>query len=257
MIQKILIIFTTFGGMIACAPNATQLKKTIVDNPDIVFDVIEKHPDKFMEVVNKAAREAQNKARARAEEEEKKQMDEEFKSPKQAEISPTRAVLGSKTAPITIIEYSDFECPYCAKGFQTVKEVMKTYGDKVKLVFKHLPLDFHPKAEPAARYFEAIAKQDGEKAYKWHDEIFSNQEKLKSGGEDFMKSTAKSLGVDMEKLKNDVNSESVKTIIKGDMEEAKKFGFSGTPGYLINGVSLKGAYPIDAFKQVIDRHLTK
>ncbi len=246
-----------FLALFGCAPNAGQLKKTLSENPDILFEVIEKNPDQFLDVVNKAAREAQSRARKKAEDDEKQEMEAEFKNPKTPVISDSRAILGNKSAPVTIVEYSDFECPYCARGHSTMKKVMEEYGDKVRIIFKHLPLDFHPKAEPAARYFEAIAKQSGEKAYKWHDEVFENQQDFKSQGEEFMKSVAKKLGVDMGKLSKDIDSEDVKATVKADMEEAKKFGMSGTPGYLVNGVSLKGAYPFEAFKEVIDRHLTK
>lgn len=252
--QKLVVLLVV---LIGCAPTPDQLKKTMAENPEILFDVITKHPDKFLEVVNNAAREAQGKMRAKQEADEKNAQDAEFQNPKQAAVSDSRAILGNKDAKVTIIEYSDFECPYCSRGFATVKKVLEEYGDKVRLVFKHLPLDFHPKAEPAARYFEAIAKQNPATAYKWHDEMFINQKDLKEKGEDFMKATAKKLGVDMAKLAKDFDSEEVKKIIREDMEEAKKFGFSGTPGYLINGVSLKGAYPFEDFKKVIDRHLSK
>lgn len=158
---------------------------------------------------------------------------------------------------MTIVEYSDFECPYCSRGYQTAKEVLKNYPNDVRIVFKHLPLEFHPKALPASKYFEAIAMQDHGKAEKFHDGIFENQDKLKKDGESFLKSLAKGLGVNMKKLEADLADPSVMTRINADMEEAKKFQISGTPGFVINGVSLRGAYPYEEFKQIIDRHLKK
>jgi protein-disulfide isomerase len=131
------------------------------------------------------------------------------------------------------------------------------YGDKVRVVFKHLPLDFHPMAMPAAKYFEAIALQDAGKAEKFHDEVFSNQTKLNQEGEKFLKATAKKVGANLAKVEKDLSAESIMTRIKADQEEAKKFEFSGTPGFLINGVSLKGAYPAPEFKKIIDRWLAK
>jgi protein-disulfide isomerase len=232
-----------------------QLEKTIEENPEIVFNAIKKNPKKFVEVVNEAVKTAQESARADEEKEESKRVEDEFKNPKQAKVEDGRVIFGKKDAPVTIIEYSDFQCPYCGRGHSTVKEVQKNYGDKVRIVFKHLPLDFHPMAMPAAKYFEAIALQDHSKAEKFHDMIFSNQQKLNQDGEKFLKDAAKKVGANLAKVEKDITTEAVTGRIAADMEEAKKFEFSGTPGFLINGVSLKGAYPFPDFKRIIDRHL--
>lgn len=249
-------VFAAFA-LAACAPSSKQLKEAIEKDPSIVFVAIEKDPEKFIEVVNKAAQEAQKKAQDKAVNDEQKQRDEEFANPLKPEIEADRPIFGKADAPITIVEYSDFECPYCSKGYQTMKEVMKEYGDKVRIVFKHLPLDFHPKAFPAAKYFVAIAKQGTAKAEKYHNLIFEDQNSLRSKGEVFMKEAAKKAGADMKKLEADLQSAEIAKLIDKDMEEAKKFGFNGTPGFIINGVSLKGAYPFPAFKDIIDRHLAK
>ena len=234
-----------------------QIEKVISDNPEIVFNAIKKNPQKFVEVVNEAVKAAQEGARENEAKEEGSRLEDEFKSPKQAAVEPGRVIFGKKDAPITIIEYSDFQCPYCGRGYSTVKEVMKMYGDKVRVVFKHLPLDFHPMAMPAAKYFEAVALQDGAKAEKFHDEVFSNQTKLNQEGEKFLKATVKKVGANLAKVEKDISSEAVATRIKTDQDEAKKFEFSGTPGFLINGVSLRGAYPAPEFKKIIDRWLAK
>ncbi len=239
----------------ACAPSAKQLKEAIEKDPSIVFAAIEKSPEQFIEVVNKAAREAQSKQGEKQAQEEGKKRDEEFSKPLQPVLTAGRPQMGPADAKVTIVEYSDFECPYCSRGHETVKEVLKNYPDQVRIIYKHLPLDFHPKAMPAAKYFEAIAKQGQDKAYKWHDIIFENQNEMKTKGEAFFKEAAKKVGADLKKIEKDINDPSVMAVINADMEEAKKFGFSGTPGFLINGVSLRGAYPFSEFKDIIDRHL--
>lgn len=233
-----------------------QLEQVIADNPEIVFNAIKKNPKKFVEVVNEAVRTAQESSREDEAKEEQARLEEEFKNPKKPEIESGRVIFGNKNAPVTIVEYSDFQCPYCSRGFGTVKEIEKMYGDKVRIVFKHLPLDFHPMAMPAAKYFEAIAMQDHKKAEKFHDEIFMNQTQLNQEGEKFLKAATKKVGANLAKVEKDINSESVQKRIAADMEEAKKFEFSGTPGFLINGVSLRGAYPPPEFKKIIDRHLS-
>ncbi len=251
-----LLMSAMVGMTIGCTPSAKQLKEAIEKDPSIVFSAIEKDPEAFIEVVNKAARDAQAKGAEKAAADETKKRDEEFANPLKPEIDETRAILGPKDAKITIVEFSDFECPYCSRGYQTVKEVMKAYPTQVRVVFKHLPLDFHPKAMPAAKYFEAVARQSAEKAYKYHDIIFENQDKLRSQGEDFLKDAAKKAGADMAKVKKDLDDPTLMERINKDMEEAQKFGMTGTPGFIINGVSLKGAYPFPEFKTIIDRHLS-
>lgn len=252
----LIALLPAFLVTLGCSTKA-QLEKAIEDNPDIVFNAIKKNPKKFVEVVNEAVRTAQESARADEAKQEEVRMEEEFKNPKQPVIEDGRVIFGNKSAPITIVEYSDFQCPYCGRGFQTVKEVEKEYGDKVRIIFKHLPLEFHPLAMPAAKYFEAIALQDHHKAEKFHDEVFSNQKDLNAGGEKFLKAAAKKVGADLKKLEKDLSSEAVAKRIAADMEEAKKFDFSGTPGFLINGVSIRGAYPFPEFKKIIDRLLKK
>ena len=110
-------------------------------------------------------------------------------------------------------------------------------------------------AQPAAEYFEAIAIQEPAKAYKFHDEVFKNQQELQSGGEKLLADIAKKVGADMERLKKDLKSPKVQKRIEEDKAEAKSFDISGTPGFIVAGVSLKGAYPIQSFEEIIERRL--
>lgn len=250
-----ILVLTLSFGLISCAPSAKQLKEAIEKDPSIVFSAIEKDPEQFIAVVNKAAQKAQQLGAEKSQGEEKKKRDEEFANPLKPEIDPARAIHGPADAPITLVEYSDFQCPYCSRGYQTVKEVLKNYPGKVRVVFKHLPLDFHPQAMPAAKYFEAIARQSADKAYKFHDIVFENQQDLGAKKEAFLKDAAKKVGADMGKLAKDLEDPKLMDRINADMEEAKKFDISGTPGFIINGISLRGAYPFPEFKEIIDRHL--
>lgn len=254
--KKTFLVLAALTVLAGCTTKQ-QIENAIESNPDIVFNAIKKNPKRFVEVVNEAVRSAQESARDDEAKQETARLEEEFKNPKKPAVEEGRVIFGNKDAPITIVEYSDFQCPFCARGYNTVKEVMKAYGDKVRVVFKHLPLDFHPLAMPASRYFEAIAMQDHKKAEKFHDEIFNNQAKLNQDGDKFLKNTAKKVGANIAKLEADLKSDAVQKRIEADMEEARKFEFSGTPGFLINGVSLRGAYPTPEFKKIIDRHLDK
>lgn len=253
---KVILVLSVIGFLLSsCAPTAQQIKEAVEKDPSIVFVAIEKAPDQFIEVVMKAQQEAQKSAGAKAQEQEQNQREEEFKNPAKPEIDEARVIFGNKSAPITIVEYSDFQCPFCSRGYQTMKQIKKEYGEKVRFVFKHLPLDFHPLALPAARYFEAIALQDHSKAEKFHNLVFESQDQMQNKGETLLKELAKKSGADMRKIEVALKDEKLNVRINADLAEARKFNFSGTPGYLINGVSLKGAYPIAAFKDIIDRHL--
>lgn len=255
--KKLLFVTAAIFALGACAPSSKQLKEAIEKDPSIVFVAIEKDPEKFIEIVNKAAQDAQKKAQEKMMADESKKREEEFANPLKPVIEDDRVIFGKKDAKVTIVEYSDFECPYCSRGFNTVKQVLNAYKDDVRVVYKHLPLDFHPKALPAAKYFEAVAKQGHDKAEKFHDIVFQNQAELRSKGEAFLKDAAKKAGADLKKVEKDLADESVMKRIETDKAEAEKFQFTGTPGFLINGVSLKGAYPFEEFKTIIDRHLGK
>ncbi len=242
-------------GLGACAPTPEQIKKAIEQDPSIVFVAIEKAPDKFMEVVMKAQQDAQSQAGKKQQDDETKARDAEFANPLKPVVDESRVFFGNKSAPITIVEYSDFQCPFCTRGYRTMEQVKKEYGDKVRILFKHMPLDFHPLAMPAAQYFEAIAQQDHKKAEMFHDQVFENQEAMKEKGEGLFKDVAKKVGADMKKLDAALKDEKIKKLIEADMAEAKSFNINGTPGFIINGVSLRGAYPFPAFKEIIDKHL--
>ena len=242
----------------SCAPSAPQLKKVMEDNPDILYSVIQKDPKKFLDVVNDAAQKARAGEEQKFAEEETKAREEEMKNPKQPVIDDARAFQGPKDAPITIVEYSDFQCPFCKRGHQTMEDVLKAYPGKVRLIFKDFPIErIHPLAMPASKMYEAIALQDPAKAIAYKHEIFTNQDQLNAKGEKFIEEAAKKVGANVAKAKKDADGDEVKKRLDADHAEAEKFGFSGTPGYLVNGVSLKGAYPIEEFKKVIDTMLAK
>ena len=251
--NRIVTFSLTVIALSGCA-GENAVKKVLEKNPEIIFNAIEKNPGKFMESVQKASRAAQGEMQAKAQEEEKKKLDDDIKNPKKPEITPGRAFRGKADAPILLVEYSDFQCPYCKRGYQTVEELRKKYGDKIGFTFKHLPLDFHPLAMPAAKRFEALALQGSEIAYKFHDHVFENQEKLGTGKEKFLDEAAKKAGGDVAKMKKDMDSEEVTKRIEADMKEAKSFDISGTPGFIVAGVALRGAYPIDKFEEIIKKN---
>ena len=166
---------------------------------------------------------AQKELAKRKEADEQKKLEETFENPLVPEIRKDESIRGTKGAPITLVEYSDFECPFCTRGFNTVRALLKKYDGKIQFIYKHLPLSFHANAVPAAQYYEAIRLQDEKKAFDFHDAIFDNQRKLKAG-ESFLKATAKKAGANMARLAKDINSKKVMDRIDQDQKEAAKFG---------------------------------
>jgi protein-disulfide isomerase len=238
--------------LLACQPvNKNSLKKIISENPDIITDAIEKNPDKFIATLNKAVKKAQEVESKKREESEKQKLEEAYKNPLKPEIRSDELFRGNKDAPITLVEYSDFQCPFCSRALNTVLELLDKYKGKIRLVYKHLPLSFHPQAELASQYYEAARLQSEEKAIKFHDELYKNQAKIRNG-EKYLKEVGKKLKLDVAKLAKDAKSSKVQKRIDEDKEEAAKFGFQGTPGFLLNGIPVKGAYPTSHFVQIVD-----
>jgi protein-disulfide isomerase len=108
---------------------------------------------------------------------------------------------------------------------------------------------------PAAKRFEAIALQSSEKAFKFHDEVFQNQQKLQ-GGEKYLDEVAKKVGADMARMQRDMESSAVRARIEADVEEAKKLEIRGTPGFVLNGVVVRGALPLAHFEQILEKRPT-
>jgi protein-disulfide isomerase len=182
-------------------------------------------------------------------------IEDEIKNPKTPKVPKDRAFDGDRNAPLVVIEYSDFQCPYCKKGFETIEELKQKYGKKMGFMFRHMPLPFHPMAMPAAIRFEAISLQSAKKAYAFHDEVFANQDEMVRGGEAYLDAIATRLKVNMKKMKADMVSDKVKKRIADDTAEAKTYDMTGTPGFLAAGVVLKGAYPTEIFTQIFDQRL--
>ncbi|MSQ82893.1 MAG: thioredoxin [Myxococcales bacterium] len=153
---------------------------------------------------------------------------------------------------VTIVEISDFQCPYCSKASATVVEAEKLYGDKVRVVFKHHPLPFHDKARPAHAASIAAGKQ--KKFWEFHDKAFANATALT---EENFAAWAKEIGLDIAKFDADRKDAATEKQIVDDMEMAGAVGVRGTPGFMINGRKVVGAQPLGVFKAVIDEEIKK
>lgn len=203
--------------------------------PKKLAEVIKEDSVTFMEAFKDAAEDYQKESAKRA-------LEKQFENPKKI---PTkgRVTFGEVSAPITVVEYSDFQCPYCARAAESMRGLKEKYQGKVKIVYKHFPLSFHPFAKPAAEYFEAVALIDHAEARKFHDEIFDNfsdYAKLKDEKEitKSLKSLVKKMGLNVKDVEN--NMKKAQKVVQADMEEAKKFNVRGTPSFFVNGVDPQG-----------------
>jgi len=160
---------------------------------------------------------------------------------------------GPQAAPVTIVEFSDFQCPFCGREYPVIEKLMKEYDGKVRLVFRNFPLDFHPFAQKAAE--AAACAADQSKFWELHNKMFENQQKL---AVDDLKGYAKSVGVaDAAKFDKCLDSGEKKDQVQADMKAGSEAGVNGTPAFFINGIFVNGAQPYEQMKQTIDRELKK
>ncbi|HEY0134700.1 MAG TPA: thioredoxin domain-containing protein, partial [Nannocystis sp.] len=158
-------------------------------------------------------------------------------------------VRGSSAAPVTIVAFSDFECPYCEKGHETILQVEREYGEKVRIAYKAYPLDFHSHAMIAA--LAARSAQDQGKFWQFHDLLFSQR------GLDMptLDAYARQAGLDMDRLHADLEALKWGPSVSRDMRQARKLGVTGTPAYFVNGRFLSGAKPIEVMRALIDQEI--
>ena len=160
---------------------------------------------------------------------------------------------GPKDALVTIVEFSEFQCPFCARVLPTTKQIVDTYGDKVRIVWRNNPLDFHPNAGPAAAVaMEAFAQGGNDKFWEVHDVLFANQKELtRPQLEDY----AQKAGLKAEGVKKALDEGTHQKGISDDQTLAASLGANGTPYFFVNGRELRGAMPFPSFKAIIDQEI--
>ncbi|HXJ42312.1 MAG TPA: thioredoxin domain-containing protein [Bryobacteraceae bacterium] len=162
-------------------------------------------------------------------------------------------VLGNPQAAVTIVEFADFQCPYCGTVEASLKQVLDKYKGKVRLGFRDFPLrQIHPQAQAAAEASRCAADQG--KFWEYHDLLFANQSKLDAGS---LRDHAHTAGLDSAQFETCIASGKFRPMIDTDLQSGAIAGVSGTPAFLINGVLLSGAQPASAFEAVIDAELVR
>jgi protein-disulfide isomerase len=171
--------------------------------------------------------------------------------PLRVEVGKDGPSRGSEGAPITIVEFSDFQCPYCKQATQVVEQVLKEYKSEVKIIFKHMPLPNHPLAFKAAEAAVCAAEQG--RFWPYHDRLFGSTDLSAEG----LKKTAVELGLDAGRFNACVGSEAARAVVLSNLQEARRLGIQGTPTFIVNGRVLRGLVSVETFKKVIDQELNR
>ncbi len=170
--------------------------------------------------------------------------------PPKKDVEAKGPTKGPKDAPVTIVEFSDYQCPYCIQVEKTVSEVLAAYPGKIKLVYRDFPLPMHPLAPKAA---EASHCAEGQgKYWEMHDKMFSVQGKLEV---DNLKKYAREVGLDGDKFDKCLDGGEMAKVVDEHHQAGEKLGINGTPAFYVNGRFLNGAQPIEEFKSLIDAEL--
>lgn len=174
-------------------------------------------------------------------------------------VSDSDHIRGNANAQVTIVEYSDLECPFCKRFHETMKQVLATYGDKVRWVYKHFPLDqLHSKADKEAEAAECAGEQGGNDAFwAYIDKVFEVTPSNNGLDLALLPAIAQDLGLDKGKFESCLSSGKYAELVEVQFQEGARLGVDGTPGSFVNGQPVRGAVPFEVLKEIIDAQLAK
>ena len=234
------------------APRAIDGLKKLIDDEKKAAEQLIKDGSKRSEIYARIMKAAKDK-RVEPPQENKPRPGQPDPAANYAVPADGRPAIGPEDALVTIIELSDFQCPFCSRVGPTMKQIKETYPKDVRVVFRQLPLGFHDRAKPAAKAALAAAQQG--KFWEMHDALFANQKALDDAAIEGY--AAQIPGLDIKKWKTDLADPKLDTIIKEDEAVAAKFGANGTPAFFVNGRFLSGAQPFEAFDALIKEEKVK
>jgi len=173
--------------------------------------------------------------------------------PPRVSVAPEGPSRGPEDAPVTIVEFSDFQCPYCRRAQPVIERLLERYEGHVRLVYRHLPLDsIHPRAQAAAEASACAAAQDA--FWPYHDKLFENAKALER---DDLVGYAEELGLDTDQFAQCVEERRFREQVAADAAAAQQAGITGTPAFVVNGLLISGAQPVEEFAEVIDAELAR
>ncbi|WP_027178630.1 DsbA family protein [Maridesulfovibrio bastinii] len=237
------------GGCASKTTVRSQVEDVLKENPQLIFEVLEQNNVQLLEIVERGIDKREKQAR-------KMQFEKELNNPFKPKLDLARLELGNPDAPVTVVEYSDFLCPYCSKANSMINAMVKNHPDKYRLFYKHLPL--HKNSRKIAMIYEAIASIDHGKAFKFKNYVFSHQAKFREKNIDMALSQAVlETGIDSKALQQSLTSKELSSIVRQDVAEADSFGLDATPTFLVNGVTIRGFVSAKQFDDIVTTILEK
>lgn len=226
---------------------ADLLRETLQKNPDLLLSVLRENSEAVLDIAQEGSNQKRHKALLN-------QWKAELNQPKPVNIEG-RPFRGGADAPVTIVAFSDFTCPYCQQAAATMQKVLKDNQGKIKYVFKHFPLESTGLARLAAEYHVAATRQDPQLAWNFYDLLFATRAEVLKDGEAAIIKAAKDAGLNMKKLAADVKKKDVRAEVDADIAEGQKLGVQGTPYFLVNNLVARGALSSELFREAINMAL--
>ena len=253
MIVRILLLLTIsatlfsapFPSHAEASPDAetmaAALRQLLKEDPDIVLEILRAHRVEVFDIVREGLED--KKAQAEAQ-----RIAEQIETPLVPAIDPSRPVLGPPEAPLVVVVYSDFLCHFCAEVSHTLGELMTRHPKKIRFYYKHNPLS--DSSREAARYFEALGRQNPDLAWGFYTEAYRYQRQIMEQGSAALDEIAVRIGADMTRLARDLKDPAIDALIAADEAEAEEFGFEGAPAVVIDGVGLSGARTLEDYEAI-------
>ncbi|OEU66797.1 MAG: disulfide bond formation protein DsbA [Desulfovibrio sp. S3730MH75] len=220
-----------------------EIKEVLLKNPQLILDAFKGQEDKLYDLMQ-VGLEKKNKDKIRG------RQIAQLNNPNIPATIPNRPVWGATSGDISIVAYSDFQSASCSKADVTIQKLLKS-DPKVNYRYRHNPQGFRKMSRPAALYYEAIVLQNFQKAITFNKLVLAKRSKIKKNGLKELDAIALKVGADMVRLHEDIKSPKVIETVNRDIKEAKSFGFTASPVFVVNGVTITGAAPIEEFQEVI------
>lgn len=219
------------------------LRETLQKNPDLLLSILRENSESVLDIAQEGSNQRRHKALLN-------QWKMDIAQPKEIHIEGM-PIRGNVDAPVTIVAFSDFTCPYCQQSAATIRSVMEQNEGKVRYVFKHFPLDKDGIAHKAAEYHVAAALQGNDKAWALYDLLFERRNEVLKRGIPAIEEAARDAGLDMKKLASDLKKKSIAAAIDADIEEGTRLGVQGTPYFLVNNLVIRGSLSARLFNEAI------
>lgn len=224
------------------------LQEVLAENPELVLDVLKSNSEAVLEIAQQGNILRKRKGMMA-------QWERDALEAKNPDIEG-RSFRGSPKASVTIVAYSDFTCPYCRQGEQTLIQLLNKYDGTIRVTFKALPKE-DPVSLIAAKYATAAFMMDPIKGWSFFDGLFAGMDEFEQDGEVFLKSLAEKQGYDFKKLKTEAGGAAVQARLDADRKEADRFGINGTPYYMVDNLLVRGAVSKELFEEAIEMALAK